>query len=202
MLLNGAIPFFEQNAPLMPKVSLIVLSVFVVALLLYIILHPFIATKKKAVSIQMHPAINLKETLVIPEFKRIAVALDFSENDEKLLAFSIGQGKKDTEYILVHIVESASAKLLGKESDDYETRHDKERMSIYVNQLRERGLNSEGFLGFGNRAKEIVTIVKNNNADMLVAGAHGHTGLKDFIYGETVNTVRHELKIPVLIVNL
>jgi manganese transport protein len=37
---------------------------------------------------------------------------------------------------------------------------------------------------------------------MLVVGAHGHTGLKDFIYGETVNSVRHELKIPVLVVNL
>ena len=31
---------------------------------------------------------------------------------------------------------------------------------------------------------------------MLVVGAHGHTGLKDFIYGETINAVRHELKIP------
>jgi manganese transport protein len=37
---------------------------------------------------------------------------------------------------------------------------------------------------------------------MLVAGAHGHTGFKDLIYVETVNTVRHELKIPVLIVNV
>ena len=37
---------------------------------------------------------------------------------------------------------------------------------------------------------------------MLVIGAHGHTALKDFIYGETVNAVRHELKIPVLVVNL
>jgi manganese transport protein len=202
MLVNGSIPFFEQNAPLLPKIGLVLLSIFFLALLLYIILHPFVITKKKAVSIQMHPAVNLKETLVIPEFKKIAVALDFSENDEKLLAFAIGQGKKDTEYILVHVVESASAKLLGNESDDYETRHDKERMSIYVNQLKERGLNSEGFLGFGNRAQEISSIVKNNNADMLVAGAHGHMGLKDFIYGETVNTVRHELKIPVLIVNL
>lgn len=45
-------------------------------------------------------------------------------------------------------------------------------------------------------------IVHEENAEMLVIGAHGHTGLKDFIYGETVNTVRHELKIPVLIVNL
>ena len=37
---------------------------------------------------------------------------------------------------------------------------------------------------------------------MLVIGAHGHSGLKDFIYGETVNSVRHELKIPVLVVSL
>jgi manganese transport protein len=45
-------------------------------------------------------------------------------------------------------------------------------------------------------------IVKEEKADMLVIGAHGHTGLKDFIYGATINTVRHELKIPVFIVNL
>jgi len=37
---------------------------------------------------------------------------------------------------------------------------------------------------------------------MLVIGAHRHSGIKDLIYGETVNTVRHELAIPVLIVNL
>jgi len=201
LLSDQAVPFFEKGAPLLPKMSLIALGILFASLLLYIILHPWIVKKKKPVSIQIHPALKLKEDLAIPEFKRIAVALDFSNNDEKLLAFALGQGKKETEYILIHIVESASAKLLGKESDDYETRHDKERMDIYVNQLQERGLISKGHLGFGNRAKEIVTIVKNNNADMLVVGAHGHTGLKDFIYGETVNTVRHELKIPVLIVN-
>ena len=39
-------------------------------------------------------------------------------------------------------------------------------------------------------------------ADMLVVGAHRHTGLKDLIYGETINTVRHELQIPVLVVNV
>ena len=104
--------------------------------------------------------------------------------------------------MLVHVVESASAKLLGTDSDDYETRKDKERMDGYVNQLQQRGYLVEGHLGFRNRAKEIVRIVKELNADMLVAGAHGNTGLKDFIYGETVNTVRHELKIPVLIVNV
>jgi manganese transport protein len=37
---------------------------------------------------------------------------------------------------------------------------------------------------------------------MLVIGAHGHSGVKDWVYGETIDKVRHELKIPVLIVNL
>jgi len=37
---------------------------------------------------------------------------------------------------------------------------------------------------------------------MLVVGAHGHTGIKDIIFGQTVNSVRHALKIPVLMVNL
>ena len=65
-------------------------------------------------SIQIHPELNEINNLVIPEFKKIAIALDFSENDQKLLAFAIGQGKENTHYMLVHVVESASAKLLGQ----------------------------------------------------------------------------------------
>jgi manganese transport protein len=172
------------------------------ALLVYIIINPFITKGKKQVSIKIHPEINTLSKLVIPSFNKIAIALDFSESDEKLLAYAIGQGKANTHYLLVHIVESASAKLFGDESDDYESRKDKERLDDYVSQLQAHGFTAEGFLGYKNRAKEIVRIAKGVNADMLVMGAHGHTGIQDFIYGETVNTVRHELKIPVLIVNL
>ena len=172
------------------------------ALLVYIIINPFVTKIKEPVSIKIHPEINTIKNLVIPSFNKIAIALDFSANDEKLLAYAIGQGKENTHYLLIHIVESASARLFGDESDDYESRKDKERMDSYVSELQTRGFTAEGFLGYKNRAKEIVRLVKGVNADMLVMGAHGHTGIQDFIYGETVNTVRHELKIPVLIVNL
>ena len=37
---------------------------------------------------------------------------------------------------------------------------------------------------------------------MLVIGAHGHSGIKDLLYGQTIDSVRHELKIPVLVVNV
>lgn len=201
MIINEAAGIFLANA-FIPKILLSVAGTLFIALLIYITLFPLLGSKKKTASIQMHADMLPIKDLVIPEFKRIAIALDFSENDEKLLAFALGQGKPHTHYMLMHIVESASAKLLGKESDDYESRKDKERMDFYVAYLQNHGHTAEGYLGFRNRAKEIVRLVKELQADMLVVGAHGHTGLKDFIYGETVNSVRHELKIPVLVVNV
>jgi manganese transport protein len=99
-------------------------------------------------------------------------------------------------------VESVSARLLGRESDDYETKEDERRLLAYKKTLQEKGYKAEIGLGFDKRAGEIVRITKEQRADMLVIGAHGHSGLQDFIHGQTINTVRHELKIPVLVVNV
>lgn len=184
------------------KILLTIGGLICLGLLIYIIISPLIARNKKANPVKIHPEGNTFRELEIPVFNKIAIALDFSVNDDKLLAYAIGQGKENTHYLLVHIVESPSAKLFGQDSDDYESRKDKERLESYVMELQARGFTAEGFLGYKERVKEIVRITKGVHADMLVMGAHGHSGLKDFIYGETVNAVRHELKIPVLIVNL
>ena len=182
-----------------------ILSVLIIlgalVLLFYILLHPWMS-KAEEKNITLHGEGHDISKLEIPKFRKIAVALDFSPKDEKLLAFAIGQGGTDSSYILIHVVESASARMLGKQSDDLETRTDQERLNSYRQSLEKNNCLSITRLGYIHRTKEIVRIVKEEGADMLVIGAHGHTGLKDFIYGETVNTVRHELKIPVLIVNL
>jgi manganese transport protein len=201
MLVNEASGVFAGDN-MLAKIALLLIGVIFLVLLVYIILQPLITKNKKKLSIQMHPGVNTLQNLAIPTFSKIAVALDYTANDERLLAYAIGQGKEKSTYLLLHIVESASAKLLGKDSDDFETVKDREQMELYVRQLKERGYDAEGKIGFRNRVKEIARIVNEHNADMLVIGAHGHTGLKDFIYGETVNAVRHELKIPVLVVNL
>ncbi|MES2892805.1 MAG: Nramp family divalent metal transporter [Bacteroidota bacterium] len=201
MLINEASGVFTGDN-IYPKIILVVLGLLFLALLLYIIFSPIFTKPKTRSSIEMHKGEGEIPNLVIPKFQKIAIALDYSSSDEKLLSFGLGQGQPNSEYILVHIVESASARLLGKDSDDYETRKDQERMDMYVAQLNQQGIKASGHLGYKYRAKEIVRLVKEVNADMLVVGAHGHTGLKDFIYGETVNSVRHELKIPVLIVHI
>ena len=48
--------------------------------------------------------------------------------------------------------------------------------------------------------KAIADLVNASEADLLVMGAHGHRGLKDLIMGATVDSVRHHVKVPVLIV--
>jgi manganese transport protein len=150
----------------------------------------------------MHPEATALHSLATPTYTSVAVALDFSENDQKLLAHALGQGNNSTKFILLHIVESVPARIYEFESDDLETEKDKEHLQFYAQQLRDRGFDVEAKVGFGSRSKEIVRLVKESGADMLVIGAHGHSGIKDFFYGETINSVRHELKIPVLVVNL
>ena len=201
MLINEVTGIFD-SAAMLPKLLVIGAGLLFASLLIYILFQPLLKTRKKPGSIQMHPDAKSIGDLPIPHFNKIAVALDFTENDKKLIAYALGQGRENTTYLFIHIVESASAKLLGKESDDFETRKDNEHMEFYIQSLKERGLEAQGFIGFKNRAKEIIKIVVEQKADMLVLGAHRHTGLKDFIYGETINTVRHELQIPVLVVNV
>jgi manganese transport protein len=152
-------------------------------------------------NIAVHGEEKALQLFSIPDPHKIAVALDFSQNDGKIIAYAIAQNKSDANFVLLHIVETASASYSGASSDDYETRKDQERLDSYAAQLKGMGYSVESHLGFNDRVSEIVRLVNETKADLLVMGAHRHSGIKDFLYGETLDKVRHRLKIPVLIVN-
>jgi manganese transport protein len=201
-LVEEAAPYLAEPGHFGWKLLILSAGAAAIALLAYITAHPLITRHSQKTTPLVHPLSAPLKDWTPPSFRHIAIALDFSAHDEKLLAHAIGQGGKEGRYLLIHVVESASARMLGKESDDFETRKDQERLNQYGTTLREMGFNSYTVLGFRHRSREIARITNEQQADMLVIGSHGHTGLKDFIYGETVNTVRHELKIPVLVVSL
>ncbi|MGN6436746.1 MAG: Nramp family divalent metal transporter [Agriterribacter sp.] len=184
------------------KILIIAAGLFFFLLLLYISLHPVLFKLRKTPSLAIHPEPVGPLDLQVPKFQKVAIALEFSENDKKLISYAIAQGNAEATYLLIHVVESVSARMLGSESDDLERKEDEKRLQMYKNFLQEQGYNTVTGLGFYKRAGEIVRIVKEEGADLLVIGAHGHKGLEDFIHGQTVNSVRHELKIPVLVVNV
>lgn len=202
MVVGQSASFFATSGNIIWKAIIILGGLFYVTLLLVAIFYPLMRKKIVTAPVQLHPEPVALEQIAIPVYNKIAVALDFSNNDLKLINHAVGQGNKDTSYILIHVVESAATRLMEKETDDLETRKDQERLDDYVQQLKEKNITAMGLLGFNDRAKEIVRLVKENNAEMLVIGAHGHSGIKDLLYGQTIGSVRHELKIPVLVVNV
>jgi manganese transport protein len=201
MVAGEALDYFASTDNNFWKMIIILAGILFIGLLVISIVYPLLK-KKRDVSIQLHPEAADLHALSIPTYNRIAVALDFSEQDKKLLSYAIGQGHKNTSYILIHVVESVSARIYEDESDDLETVKDREHLEFYVQQLKEKGFEAEAKPGYGHRSKEIVRLVNESGADMLVIGAHGHSGIRDFIHGETINSVRHYLKIPVLVVHV
>ena len=201
MVVDQTSEFFKTSDSIFWKTVIILGCIIYIVLLIIAISYPLMNKKSKE-EVKLHPeAVKINE-ITIPEYKKIAVALDFSENDYRLISHALGQGKKASKFLLIHVVESPATRIIGNETDDLETRKDKERMDSYVAELKEEGNDVYGFLGFDGRVKEIVRLVKENEADLLVIGAHGHSGIKDVVYGETVEAVRHELKIPILVVNV
>ncbi len=189
-----------RSNPIVDSIIILVGLGFIV-LLVYTIVYPlFVRYRLAPVNPNIHTAqVSLGE-LDRPVYRRIAMALEFGKFDEKIIRNAIAHGNEYTEYILIHIVESASAKYFGKDSFDLETRKDQEQLDTYVALLKSRNIHARGVLGYRRRANEIARIVKEENAEFLVLGGHGHKGLKDIIYGETANQVRHKVKVPVLVV--
>ena len=201
MLYETAADFFATSDNLFWKTAIIIAALAFVGLLLVSIFYPVLRSKAAGHSPQLHKAgMPSFQTLGVPNYRKVAVALDFSERDHKILMHAIAQAGKGSTVVLIHIVESVPAQMLGENSADFETQKDQEKLEGYAAEIRKQELKTETFLGFRYRTKEIARLVNESGADLLIIGAHGHRGMKDWLYGETIDAVRHKLKIPVLIV--
>lgn len=141
----------------------------------------------------------------IPEIEQkkyhsIAICVDFTGNDLRAITEGVSHGTKATKYFLLHVVETAGAHSYGNNIHDFETDEDARQVMNYVNDLRAQGYDVEPKLGYGKPQKEIVRMCNELNTELLVLAKHGHTGIMDFIFGETIGVVRHRVKCFVLVV--
>lgn len=169
-------------------------------LLLWITFHPLfgkIAAKRNDAPHLSTPELQLNTS---DGYRRIAVCVDFSDSDAEAINRAIQQGGRAAQYTLIHITETAAARMMQQETDDYETSFDKQALDRYTEKMQQEGFNAEYKLGFGHPKQAIPEIVNSSDADLLVLGAHGHSFFKDLFFGTTVESVRHRVKIPVLIV--
>jgi manganese transport protein len=193
------------NAVLVYSIA-IPISIACLFLLIYVFSHPFISRISRISKIskerkQLPHGIAESITDAVINYKNIAIAIDFSGKDEKIIQNALMIGGRSAVYTFIHVVESAVARYFGKNALDFETESDKNNLLKYQQRLEQMGYKANAQIGFGTPAAEMSKIILKDNIDLLVMGAHGLRGFKDLILGSTVDALRHKIKIPVLVVN-
>ncbi|HTA42331.1 MAG TPA: Nramp family divalent metal transporter [Bryobacteraceae bacterium] len=140
--------------------------------------------------------------IAAPVYQKILVPLDHSSLDRIALghAAALAAHSHGTIYLL-HVEEGVTSQIYGSDSSTAEVEAGREYLNSLVESLGEMKIHVETAMRHSmNPRKEIVNYAREIEPDLLVMGAHGHGGIKDLIFGNTINPVRHELNIPILVV--
>ena len=188
--------------------TVIPLTIALALLLLYVTLYPWLKKRLSTISLphlvkRIHQETTSGEKqLTAPEpYQRIAIALDFSGSDEKLLRESMRFLQKGgPQLVLLHVVESPVARTLGTEGEDYEIQADKDRLDEFAELMNEADFNTEYRLGTGDPTSELARMINELDVDMVIAGGHGHSGVSDLLHGTVINELRHQIHASLLVI--
>ncbi|MFI5305005.1 MAG: universal stress protein [Nitrospiria bacterium] len=141
----------------------------------------------------------------IPDFeiKRILVPTDFSECSRKALDFACSLAKNyQSKVLILHVIEASVYSLdssLIPPGDPFGLRQKlSEMVDQAVSLLEEKGIPAEGECITGVPAIEIIRAVFDKQADLIVMGTHGRTGLAHILLGSTAERVIQRAQCPVM----
>lgn len=178
------------------------------ALLFYVTIQPWLRQraekfgKPRIISgVHQEAAQDLTAFMQPAAYKCVAIALDFSGKDEKLLSESLRFIDKDlTKVFLLHVVESPVARTLGAEGEDLETLTDREHLEKLAERMQKSGVTIDWKLGSGEPVAVLAKLINELNADLILVGGHGHSGVSDLIHGTVISDLRHHVKASVMII--
>jgi manganese transport protein len=102
--------------------------------------------------------------------------------------------------MLLHVVDTPVTRVHGDLTADRETGGDARYLAELVVTLQSRGHKARSVLLYGpDPAGQLVAHLRSDPVDLLVVGSHGHGLVRDLLFGQTVDRVRHHLEIPMLI---
>jgi manganese transport protein len=168
------------------------------ALLLYITVHPWLRGKRGPEP----PAPVTPPVPSEPVYQRILVPLDHSGLDQEALTHAISLARIHKAHLyLMHVEEDVASQVYGSLAETAEIERGRHYFAELLDWVRKQGIEADLQIVYGKTPKEeILRLAQNVRPDLLVMGAHGHKGLKDIIFGATINEVRHRIDAPVLIV--
>ena len=151
----------------------------------------------------VHGPSEFPEVKAAPAPRCIAVAIDFSSADPAVLSHALSQARatgRGARLLLMHVVESGAARVLGQEQQDKEARSDEQRINLYCDEFINLGVDAQCMLGFGDPVEELARLVEAHSPDLLIMGGHGHGLVGDWVHGTTVDRLRHRTRVPILVI--
>ncbi len=136
-------------------------------------------------------------------YRKILVALENGRADDTLvphiaeLAWRLG-----SELLLVHVADGFAARNFEqlKLAESAEMKADRAYLAATAERLRTRGLIVNTELALGNPPTEILKTARAQACDLIAMTSHGHKLIGDFFLGSTIEKVRHNTAIPILVV--
>ena len=169
--------------------------------LVYIIILPLIRGEKSWKEEKLTGASRVIERIETHPLKHIAAALGRDDGDAAIVSRALSVAKAEKAMLtLIHVVDSAPAQVYSSDVYDEHTREDEQYLLEIAEEVRASGVVVEIALSHGDPSKELINYAASHKVDMLVMGSHGHRLLGDLLWGQTVDPVRHQVKIPVLVV--
>jgi manganese transport protein len=182
----------------------LVLSALLLGLLLWVAFEPVLPVILKRRGAQQAVALprDVAANLPTPAYRRILVPLDHTEQDRIAISHAAALARKyGAKLYLVHVEEDVTSQMYGDLSHTAEVTAGRDYLHQIAESLTREGLEVEPVLSHSNApAAEIVKVAERIQPDLLIMGAHGHKGLKDLVFGNTINSVRHDVGIPILVV--
>jgi len=127
---------------------------------------------------------------------RLVVPIDRSYRDAAIIPYVAGIGiPLRASLAIAHIVPLPRSLLRGavREAEAY--------ADTVAEQLRQRGLEAESFVGRGDPAELILQLVHHLPADMVVMATRGRRGVSKIVLGSVADAVLRICPVPLLLVN-
>ncbi len=140
--------------------------------------------------------------------KKILFCADFSENSEPARQFALDYAKAfGAQLMLVHIIDTSGfpsyGDCIGDEMEHIVSRVKQsvlERLESMAKECAAVVPDVKTFCRLGSPAEGIVSLARDESADLIVIGTHGRTGVKHLVMGSIARSVLRMAHRPVLIV--
>jgi len=139
----------------------------------------------------------------LPVYRKILVSLDHSGSDGAALRHAVALAKQSGAHlVLVHVEEGVTSQVYGPGSSTAEVTAGSRYLEMIAEKIRLQKVTCDYLICHATSpAAEIVRFARAEKPDLIVMAAHGHGRLGDILYGETIEQVRHGVKIPLFVVH-